>query len=170
MGTGWYTDFVNAKLSEVTANPVGEFNPYGRSNTGNSPIIAVGEAWGFQMERFLSDQRYGLNSSEVFEQGIGRNNNDIPGSSSHIVALENFDPNIPTDPFNWIPRGLMRDLMDDTRFETIINDQVLGFTISQLSNALQADIASPQQYRDRLLQQNGNNPQLPILFTEYRFN
>lgn len=118
----------------------------------------------------------GLISSEVFAQGNGFNNNDISGLSSQLVALENFNPNFSLDPFNWIPRGLMRNLMDDRNdaFFGIVNlnVQVLGYTTQQLINALQFDVNSPQQYRDRLLQKSGNNQgaQVTNLFQLYGYN
>ena len=151
-------------------------NPYGNGTTANSPIIALGEAWGHHMGHFLADQRYGLNSSETGEQGIGFNNNDIPGFSSHLVTLENFDPNRTVDPFHWIPKGLMYDLMDN-RNELfvagfpLIDDEVAGYTIQQIFAALQSDVSSPQQYRVRIQQQNRGNQTIQItnLFAQYGY-
>ncbi len=117
-------------------------NPSGTGNTSNSPIIALGEAWGYHMGHFLADQRYGLNnSSKVIEQGIEYNNNSpVIGLSSHLNLLEDYNPARTYDPFHWIPKGLMYDLMD-TRNDFLFNpsavhDEVSGFTLQQIFNAL----------------------------------
>ncbi len=154
-------------------NPSGQFNPYGTGTTGYSPIIALGEGWAFHMGHFLSDQHYGFNfSSPTAEQGITFNNGDIPGFSSHLSAIELFDPNLATDPFNWIPKGLMEDLIDArNEFFPPVNDNVSGFTTQQLYLALQADVNSVQQYRERLIQQNPGNQTNAItnLFQQYHY-
>jgi hypothetical protein len=95
------------------------------------------------MGHYLADQRYGLNSNSNFEQGTFYHNNDIPGLSSNLVALENFDPNFSSDPFHWIPKGLIEDLMDNTPTETLVNDQVNGYTIQQIFSVLQSDVTNP---------------------------
>ena len=179
-GTNWYTDFVNAELAEIENHPSGDLNPYGDGTTGNSPIIALGEGWGYHIGHFLADQRYGVNASCTSEQ-TGANGFGIdfcPNSPfftihPHIDVLEQFNPNLASDPFRWIPKGLMEDLMDntnETRPPQAVNDAIGGYTIQQIFNALQSDIQSPQQYRDRFLQQNGFNQQVINLFIEYHYN
>jgi hypothetical protein len=85
--------------------------------------------------------------------------------------LENYDPNSPADPFKWIPKGLMEDLIDNTPNEVLVNDQVYGYTIGALFAALQSDVTSLQQYKARLLQQNNNYQQVQTndLFTSYHY-
>lgn len=70
----------------------------------------------------------------------------------------------------------MQDLMDNTPGEFVVNDPVLGFTISQIFNPLQSDVTTVQQYRARLILQNPNstaNPnlstQITTLFTSYHY-
>ena len=174
-GNNWYTNFVSAELAEQAAHPNTNdaFNPYGTGNTSNSPIIALGEAWGYHAGHFLADQRYGVNnSSKVIEQGIEYNNNNpITGLSSHLNLLEDFNPGRTYDPFHWIPKGLMYDLMD-TRNESVpVVDGVSNFTIAQIFNALQADVTSLQQYRTRFEQQNPGNQttQITNLFAQYGY-
>lgn len=176
VGWGWYSTFVAAELHEIIAHPgqTDPFNPYGIGTTSYSPIIALGEGWAFHMGHFLSDQQYGLQSSQVNDQGIGyTNNNPIAGLSSHLNLLENFVPTLQTDPFHWIPNGLMLDLMDNTAepTQTFVNDQVSGFTIQQLYLALQADVNTVPQYRARLIQQNPGTPTNAIidLFASYNY-
>ncbi len=85
--------------------------------------------------------------------------------------MENFNPNLSADPFKWIPKGLMEDLIDNTPNETIVNDQVTGFTIQKIFSALQSDVSSMQQYRTRFLQQNNNSQQSQVnnLFASYNY-
>lgn len=68
----------------------------------------------------------------------------------------------------------MEDLIDngEPTFNTSVNDQVSGYTISQLFGALQSDVTSISQYKARLLQQNPSNPTNPYvnaLFSSYDF-
>jgi len=130
--------------------------------TFNSPILR--EAWAYHMGHFLADQRYGLQSSEACDQFCFDNNFPVSDWSSYMNALENFDPNYSSDPFHWIPKGLMNDLMDDRNDNNAfpvsvpLNDQVQGYTIAQLFNALQSDITTLQAYHSRLISQTNNNP------------
>lgn len=90
----------------------------------------------------------------------------------HIDVLEYFDPNLSTDSFKWIPKGLMLDLMDNTPNEVVpVIDNVNGFTVQQLFNALQSDVTTLQQYRLRFIQQNPNNQTAAItnLFAQYHY-
>lgn len=149
-------------------------------NATYSPIIALGEGWAYFMGQYLADRRYGVKGSctaiQTDASGYGIFFCPNPPNftvHSHIDALENFNPNLTTDPFHWIPAGLMEDMIDatnETRPPQAVNDAVSGFTIPQIFNALQPDVSSLQQYRDRLILQNGNNQQLINLFTEYGFN
>ena len=179
-GNNWYTNFVSAVLAESEAHPSGQFNPYGNGTTGNSPIIALGEAWGYHMGHFLGDQRYSVNANEQAEQtdanGFGifyYPNPPALTNHPHIDVLENYNPNLGTDPFHWIPKGLMLDLIDNGEpFSTTVNDNVNGYTIQQIFAALQSDINSLSQYEARLLQQNPTNPtnnQINTLFTSYGY-
>ncbi len=90
----------------------------------------------------------------------------------HLDVEENFNPNLSTDPFYWIPQGLMLDLMDNTPTETSpVVDNVSGFTNLQLFNALQSDITSVPQYRIRFIQQNPGNQTTEVtnLFGQYHY-
>ena len=179
VGNGWYTNFVNAELNQIVAHPGKNdpFNPYGISTSPDAPLIALGEAWGYHMGHFLADQRYGLSSAEADEQGIGYlNNNPVAGLSSHLNLLEDFDPSRTGDPFWWIPKGLMYDLMDARNDNSVafprvlLNDIVSGYTVAQLFNALQSDVNTLQQYHTRLSNQNTNNPAgVNIIFSFYGY-
>ncbi len=72
-----------------------------------------------------------------------------------------------------IPKKLYYDMMDTRNDFNVagspLNDAVSNFTIQQIFNPLQSDVSSPQQYRDRLLQQTGLNQQVINLFSEYHY-
>ncbi len=89
-------------------------------------------------------------------------------------VLENFNPSLTSDPFRWIPKGLMWDLMDigEPIQTTRVNDLVSGYLISQIFGALQSDVTSIPQYKARLLSLNPTNPtnnQINALFTSYGY-
>lgn len=78
--------------------------------------------------------------------------------------MEDFTPARTTDPFRWIPQGLMYDLIDNRNDNNafprrvLLNDIVSGYTTAQLFNALQSDITTLQGYHARLISQINNNP------------
>ena len=128
---------------------------------------------------FLAEQRYGTLGSCPAEQVGGFDYCPNPPTNTahpNIDVLEAFNPDLGSDPFKWIPKGLMQDLMDNTPGEFVVSDPVSGFTIPQIFNALQSDVTTVQQYRARLILQNPNtkaNPnlstQITTLFTSYHY-
>ncbi|MCW3080445.1 MAG: hypothetical protein JWR87_1875 [Segetibacter sp.] len=165
-GIGWYTAFVNAEISEMIAGP----SPYGNGTTANSPIIALGEGWTYHVGHFMADMKYGANSAIFFEQGFEYRNGNIrqggivvanTGLNAHLNLLEDFNTDRTNDPFQWIPQGLFYDLIDnrnDQAFGRVnLNDAVSGYNNQQFFNALDDDIRRLQEYRVRLLNENGNN-------------
>ena len=104
------------------------------------------------------------------------NNNSGALLSIHLNLLEDFDPSRTGDPFRWIPKGLMYDLMDARNDNSVafprvlLNDIVSGYTVAQLFNALQSDVNTLQQYHTRLSNQNTNNPAgVNIIFSFYGY-
>ena len=148
--------------------------PYGNGDQGaNSAIIALGESWADHMGHFMADSKYQLNSAPTIMQRTLYNNNAIFNGSSHINALEDYDPSRTFDPDAWIPVGLYYDLIDarnDENFGRVnLNDQVSGYTNQQFFNALDEDIRSLPAFRIRLLNENSNNQaaELNTIFTFY---
>ena len=175
LGTVWYTNFVSAEVAEIAIHPLpsNPLNPYGTGNTTNSPIIALGEAWCYHMGDFLADQRYGTSASSQIEQP-GNTFFTGGGAHPHIDVLEGFIPTFGADPFRWISKGLMEDLMDNTNEPNppgVINDAVSGVIISQLFAALQSDVTTVPQYRGRLILQNSGFSATAIinLFGQYHY-
>ncbi len=182
VGKTWYQNFVTAELTEIQNNPSGSYDPYGTGKTSNSPIIALGEAWGYHMGHFLADQQYGINAYCESEQTDANGNgihycpNGNTNSPNHpdIDVLEYFTPTLSTDPFKWIPKGLMEDMMDNGEPAAVtgVNDQVSGYTIKQLFTALQSDVTTMAQYKARIVQQNPSNTTnqyLTSLFSSYGY-
>ena len=125
------------------------------------------------MGHFFADQRYGVLGSCQFEQKGGFSYCPGGGAHPHIDVLENYIPTLGTDPFHWIPKGIMEDLIDigEPTANTLVNDQVSGFSIQQIFSALQSDIVSMPQYRSRFIQQNPGNQTTAItnLFVSYGY-
>ena len=92
-------------------------------------------------------------------------------ANKHVDVLRAFNPNLTADPFRWIPKGLMEDLMDNTIKNTPVIDNIGGFTTAQLFNGLQSDVINLQQYRVILIQQNLTISATNItnLFVQYNY-
>ena len=177
LGNIWYTNFVNAEASAVIAHPFGgQYAPYGDGTATYSPIIALGEGWAYHMGQFMADLRYGTKGSCQTTQDNGRSYGvscDFDYSDhSHLDALEFFDPNLATDPFRWIPKGLDEDLIDANNETNPITDNVSGYyTNHLLFNAFSSSITTLQGYRSNLLSQNANNQATNVinLFAAYHY-
>ncbi len=117
------------------------------------------------MGHFLAGTRHG-NSGDpnraVQKDGVG---------GRDLVVLEAFNPNISTDPFNWIPKGLPLDLMDNTPSETMVNDQVTGYTNQQIFNSLQSDVTKMSDFKSKLFTLYGTSQQTQVtnLFAPYHY-
>jgi len=166
VGNTWWSDFVSAELHEMTIGP----SPYGSGNNGYSPIIALGESWAYHIGHFATDWKYPVGTGSTFEQGFEYTNGDIremgtvvafTGLNAHLNLLEDFNSKRLYDDFHWIPQGLYYDLMDDRNDvgfgRVLLDDQVTGYSNQQFFNSLDNDITTLQDYRVRLLSENGNN-------------
>ena len=185
VGNSWWGDFVDAEISQMTA--FNEPHPYGDGNSIYSPIIALGESWAYHMGHFMADLKYSTTPNiDLWEQQITYLNNELDdagtiintGLSAHVNLLEDFSPlRTANDDFFWIPQGLFYDLMDDrndniqTPVRVALDDQVKNYTNHQFFEALDNDIYSLQQYKTRLLNENGNNQQAGVnaIFTFYGY-
>ncbi len=176
VGQVWWSNLVfSEELTVVKWG--GQYDPYGDGTDGiASEYISVAESWAEHLARVMCDQQYGTDSRPVIKQSSTYFTGFAPDPalSSHLNALEAFDPNRPVsdDPFRWIPEGIYYDLFD-FRNETglPIIDGVSGYTNQQMFNALDADVISMPQYKTRLLLENGNNQsvQVTALFNQYHY-
>jgi hypothetical protein len=170
VGINWYQNFVTAELSQsiIHGTHNDPLNPYGDAISADAPIIALGEAWAYHMGHFLADQRYGIHAYNEYEGQIGYGQG--PGVNTEIEVIENWNPNYSYDSFNWIPKGLMEDMMDNTNENYPVIDGIGGFTISQLFAALQSDVTTLQQYKARLITQNPTqSTQINNIFGQYHY-
>lgn len=138
--------------------------PYGSGRGNNHKLVGLGEAWGNHVGHFLTIQEFGINNRIL-----------------SLNAFENFDPwerprGDGVDKFTgswrgWIPCGIMYDLMD-TNADLVragFTDNVSGYSIRNIYDALDSSIESPQAFRDRLLSENGNRDEADVrkLFEAY---
>ncbi|MEO8769419.1 MAG: hypothetical protein ABI402_05025 [Ferruginibacter sp.] len=181
----WYTyrNRLAKEITEKTLNPGGDaIVPYGDGTETDAGVVALGEMWGYYMEHIYADRHYGNGGANgtLNEGGFTADlqyewPNDPGGLNCHLIALENFNPNLLTDNERWIPKGLPYDLWDgrnDRNFNVINpNDNVVGYTIQQCFNALQSDVRTIPAFRYRLLLQNGNNQNIDVntLFDDYNY-
>ena len=171
----WWNDFVYSESYTITKHVFSPQNqPYGLGDDGTiSNIISLGESWAEHVAQVFCDIRYSAVTSFKAKQGINYSNN-IPvfGISSHLNALEDYDPiNRPNDPFRWIPEGIYYDLFDVRNENIPVFDAVSNYTNQQFFQSLDPDVKSMPQYRNRLLQENGNNQQNQViqLFLNYGY-
>ncbi|MCY7293403.1 MAG: hypothetical protein LH615_14585 [Ferruginibacter sp.] len=96
--------------------------------------------------------------------------NQVPTLNAYLAAIESFNPNSNAD-YPWIPKGLPYDLFDATAEGSPVIDNVSGYSYQSIFNALQSDVRSVPAFKDRLLQQNGNNQlgQVNALLDEYNY-
>jgi hypothetical protein len=178
-GCGFWDAYRDAITLEISKFDQPEFRPYGTgADTRSAPIIATGEMWGNNCEKWYSERHYGNGGpvAATFFTTIQNTDNTfsnftITGLNANYAALENFNPNRAQDKWRWIPQGLPYDLIDNRNDGFPVIDNVNGFTINQCFNALQPDVVSIPAFRDRLLFQNGNAQQVQVnqLFNAYNY-
>jgi len=173
VGEWWWNDLVAAESTTALAHLGSAASPYGHGNDGHaSAIIALAEGWADYTGRTMADKRYGMQSAP-FQCGgqLFANNAPLHGYSSHGAYLETFDPDYGGYLFRWIPSGLFLDLVDDRNEILPVVDAVSGYTDAQLFNALDSDVSSMAQYRERLLSENNQHAQANVttLFGAYHY-
>lgn len=171
VGAVWWNALVYAEQQTVIKWS-GRYDPYGDgSDNISSEYISVAESWAEHVARVMCDRRYGTNSTTVIKQNHTYSNIPVTGLSSHLNALEDFDPDRPVtdDPFRWIPEGLYFDMFDVINEANPVLDGVAGYTNRQFFDALDSDVRSMPEFRGRLLQENGFNQQVIDLFNEYHY-
>ena len=164
-------------------NKTGKYNFYfygDGTHTGTAPIIATAEMWGNHIGYTYIDRHYGNGGSAAnnfnapmqgtnwFNAGSTASTNQLPGLNCYLAAIESFNHNA-NERYRWIPQGLPYDLFDATGETSPVIDNVAGYTNQQCFGALQSDIRSIPAFRDRLLQQNGNNQQAQVTNLFFRY-
>ena len=144
------------------------YGAYGNGTGKNAGLCALGEAWAYHMGYRLTLNEFGNTNTRV-----------------KLSAFENFAPletgnrdddiRVPNSLFSfwsgWIPAGIMHDITDTDRdwVRTGFRDEVSGYTHRDLYDALDRDVDTPQEFRDRLLRENSNRDQIDLrnLFEAY---
>ncbi|MEO6358137.1 MAG: hypothetical protein ABIU77_04415 [Ferruginibacter sp.] len=173
LGTAWYTSLFNAEVTEILTSAN---KPYSPGTDANGPIIALGESWAYYMGHYMADKTYGTSASCQKEQrGASPTCNFNATGHPHIDVEENFNPNLGTDPFKWIPQGVYQDLRDNTN-EILplgfVNDNVSNFTNQQMAAAFQSNIFTLQDYKAKLILLNPTNTtiaQVNNFFVQYHY-
>jgi hypothetical protein len=128
---------------------------YGTGEGENAGICLLGEAWANHIGYYLALDKYG---EDCFHD---------------LQWFENYTPlqvgNEDEDEFwtwsgwsGWMPIGIMHDLIDSNvdfiRYGKggYYYDNVQGYSHENLYNALDSDVESPAQFKDRLLEENNN--------------
>ena len=155
-----------------TYAPFGNGIPASSSTTNYNPgIVSIWESFAQHFGHTMSDRIY----------GIGANNFELQGKqwvsdfnkSSNQKYLEEFDPQIsaPVDYFNWIPVGLINDLMDTGEPpSSLVVDNVSGFTYNEIQSALFQKPSDMAQFKG-LLQaiRPSQSVQISQLFASYGY-
>jgi hypothetical protein len=177
-GCDFWDEYRGAIAGELfLGNPT--TRPYGDGTEPHAGVIAVGEMWGNHCEYIYTNRHYGNGGSasgnfQARMQNIDYDN--IPaGLNAYLNAIENHNPNS-TALWSWIPQGLPYDLFDNRNELAVsgfpnVNDNASLFTTQQCFNALQSDVRTIPEFRDRLLQLNGNIQQAQVnqLFNQYGY-
>jgi hypothetical protein len=171
-GESYWTNYVNYIIDN---------NGYGIRESNNSGRCAMAESWAETVGTLFADRKYGLSHSNT-PSSLNADRNRL----RYRGILERFDP-IGNDGLRaydqWIPYGIYLDLQDNNATDNtngimecanITTDNISGFTMPQLWNALDATVTTPQQYRVRLQQQNNwlspaQQTTMNNLFTNYTY-
>ena len=185
-GCGYWQDYRSRIAAEIAFGNANT-KPYGNGTENNAGVVGVGEMWGSHCEFIFINRHYGNGGGAAGYiariQGFQFTNSPAPpfgnGLNAYLNAIENFNPTInqligtPIDPHQWLPQGLPFDLIDDRNDFNFNNnlpvDNVSGYTTQNCFNALQTDVRSVPAFRDRLLQQNGNNQAANVIDLFFRY-
>ena len=162
VGAGFWDNYINYMVNEGS---------YGDGNGKDADLVAISETWGFHMGWHLCRTKYPTNPIVT----LAGEENFVPGQKGGIDVGWVWDASTSSNQrTGWIPRGLMLDLID-TQVDNVrgtFNDNAGAFTNQEIFNALDKDVRSPQQFRDRLMSETSNRDQTDVnsLFEAYYFN
>lgn len=141
------------------------YGSYGDGTRRDAPLVGISESWGFYAGWFFSQDKYGARADRpvaVTENYLPREVGNGDGIGVVFGRLA-----------GWIPAGIMQDLTDNNAdlVRAGFRDNASGYNTRALFGALDRDVDSPQDFRNRLLQENGNRDQADVedLFEAYFF-
>lgn len=154
------------------------YAPFGNGQINSNPkykpgVVAIWECFNQHLGHILTDRIYGTSASNFQLQGKTWTS-DINKSSS-LKYLEEFDPGVgaPADYFNWIPVGIINDLIDNTPDPAPISpviDNVSGFTYFEIQIALNNKPATMLEFRNHLKNiKPSQAAQIDALFSSYGY-
>ncbi len=168
--------------NEIITTFNGPTAPYGSGNEANAGVVALGEMWGSTCEFVYMDRRYGFGGGGLggtaptgFYTAILQNIEfgNTATFSAPLWAIESHDPERMADVHRWIPAGLCYDLIDERNdiVSTLVDDGVDEYNLGDCYNALQSDVRTVPQFRERILLQNQNRQEAAVrtLFTSYNY-
>ena len=159
------------------------YGSYGDGTGNNVGLAALGEAWGYHIGHRLTLEEFstrGLRTDNSVITWIGFEDfTPLNVGSKDDDLTTFFDSTINPDQRitrweGWIPAGIMQDIVDNNAdaLRPGFVDNVSGYSLQNLYQALDKDVVSPQEFRDRLLRENNNMDQedLENLFEAYYWN
>ncbi|MBN2534791.1 MAG: DNRLRE domain-containing protein [Spirochaetales bacterium] len=131
-------------------------NGYGSPACSDFERIALSEAWGYHCGTYFADLDY-------------HNDYKIRNSMNN---LENYNPASPYEPYGWIPKGVLLDMIDTSNESSPVRDRVNGYTMAQFYSCLTKDIDTPCKFMNKLynMYTNTTRENLPDLFNQYTYD
>lgn len=130
-----------------------EYSPFGNGVSNFSQdyypnIVAMWQAFAQHFGHTIADRFFKWGEYNFVLQG--KTWFSSGGISSSSKYLEGFDPSIgvPYDYFNWIPVGLINDLMDNQTDPFPINDNVSGFTYSEIQSVYYSELETMADFKN----------------------
>jgi len=178
--TDQYPSYIRSRGTGMAYSTWNEYIPFGTGTGGatysgsnyNPQLIAIWQSFAQHFGFTIADQIYSTGVSDFELQGK-QWISDVSKSSS-LKYLEDFNPSItpPQDYFNWIPVGLINDLIDSSPdpVSSPVIDNVSGFTYYDIQIAFSNKPATMGEFKSHLkgikpLQAN----QIEVLFNSYGY-
>ncbi|MFP4089572.1 MAG: hypothetical protein ACLFT3_04655 [Cyclobacteriaceae bacterium] len=163
VGNGFWSRYISYIIN---------YGSYGDGTRRDAPMVAISEAWGFYTGWFLAQDKYGRNA--IVSNAASENYDPLQVGNGTGIATRRTRAGVATGFVGWIPAGIMQDLTDNNAdlVRTGFRDNVTGYNTRSLFNALDSDVDSPQDFRDRLLRENSNRDRADVedLFEAYYFD
>lgn len=148
-GINLFNDYSLSLHASVSNNPW----PFGNgvsvpSVQYNADIVAMWQSFAQNLGHTIANRAFGYGEYNFSLQG--KTWVSSGGISSSSKYLEGFDPSIgpPNDNFNWIPVGLINDLMDSQTDPFPVIDNVSGFTYSEIQSVYYLEPQSIAEFKN----------------------
>ena len=144
--TFWY-DFISTEVSYMILNK----GPYGNGTESGNGIVQLSEGWAFYTGQQRTLNKYGvgrhINGFSVFDDFT-------PISTGSVNDYLNYYYGNQWN--GWMPAGIFWDLTDTNVdfLRSSYSDNVAGYTISDIHDAMDADVDDMQEFKVRILSEN----------------